>query len=86
MPGAYEATYWPQGGDPIKTIVLVDRNVESFPGGFEANIAEKRTEVAVRYDQIKTVQRGDKITLPDETFIVKDEVDNDHFAITVTVK
>ncbi|RLA21066.1 MAG: hypothetical protein DRQ61_09055 [Gammaproteobacteria bacterium] len=86
VPGAYAATYWPQGGDSVETIVLIDRDIQLFPGGYESGVAEKRTEVVLRFDHVGTVQRGDVITLPGETLTVEDEISNDRFAVKVTVK
>jgi len=87
LPGVFDASYQKlAGGSPIVTTVLLDQDVEVFPGGFESNVAEHRVEMVVRYDHIGSVARGDTVTIGSDVYDVEDELLNDRTKIRVTVK
>jgi|GEM_PF-3865226 len=85
MPEAYEAVYIPEGGERIDTVVFIDRNVETFPGGYETGVSEKRVEITLRSDHAPTPRKGDIIAISNESFTVAELLDSDSFSNKVSV-
>lgn len=86
MPDTYSARYFPIGGDPVSTVLMIDREVNRFPGVFDSAVPDNQLEVVLRYDHIRKARKGDRITVGDETFTVESVVENDRFGIRVAVK
>ena len=85
-PEAFAVNYWPQGGCKIPTIAFIDEGVEIFPGGFESGVIERGTEITFRKDHVQSVTRGDTVTTENnETYTIKDTIDDDGFSIRVSV-
>jgi len=90
MPEAYDAVYTPAVGDPVTTVVLLDRDVEQFPGGFESNVSERRTEIEFRKDHVSSPSRDETVTvtLPagDTVYTLHDVVTDDGFSVRISVR
>lgn len=82
------AQYLPQGGGPIDTYVMVDRDVRPFPSGFESQYAEPRTEIDLLAADVSTPARGDQIQVGAALWTVQDPLDRspDGAVIRVSVR
>lgn len=86
MPDTYSARYFPRGGDPVSTVLMIDREVTRFPGVFDSAVPDNQVEIVLRYDHILHANKGDRITVGNETFTVESVIEDDHFGIRVAVK
>ncbi len=86
MPDTYSARYFPQGGDAVSTVLMIDREVSRFPGVFDSAVPDNQVEIVLRYDHIRNARKGDRITVGDETYTVESVMENDRFGIRVAVK
>lgn len=82
-----DATYTPAGGSPIPNLrIIIDRDVQRFPGGFNSQVSGRRTEVSFLASSGIAPKRGDTIDSESETFKVEGLEGNDGNFITVSVK
>lgn len=87
MPGAYVATYFPNAGAQIETVVLIDYDAEQFPAAFESQHTGRQIVVTLRHDHVPNPQRGDRIEANGEVYKVDGPpIYNDRFGVRVPVK
>ena len=81
------ATYTaPDGGDPVACIVVIHREVQSFPSGFESQLMEPHDEISLLLAEIGTPQRGGIIVIGAETWeIAGPPIANDGYIARVIV-
>jgi len=63
-----DATYTPNGGDPVTVRVVLDRNVERTIAGMQGATMESRTQLTGYTADIGDADRGDTVTLGAETW------------------
>ncbi|MFW6344709.1 MAG: head-tail joining protein [Halomonas sp.] len=63
-----DATYTPDGGDPVTVRVVLDRNVERTVAGMQGATMEARTQLTAHSDDLGEASRGDTVTLGSETW------------------
>lgn len=71
------ATYTPKKtGVPIKTVAIVYRDVDTFPGGFDSSVTGKETHVALPSADINQAKKGDFIVVETEKGLERFTVDD----------
>lgn len=82
-----EAASYHKSTGVVSTVqVIVDRNIEVFPGGFDSNAAERRTEISIQKADAPLIQRGEKIVTSSDAWEVKDILEDDGIEVRVSVK
>ena len=79
-------TYHQATGIQRSIKAIIDRNVQSFPGGFETDAGERRTEISLLKSDAPRLTRGELIVTDDVDYEIKDIIDDDGIEVRATVK
>ena len=83
------AIYTPKAtGVLINTSVIVDHDIEVFPGGLDSSVTATQTEMDLLYADVPNPKKGDTVSMGGETFTVDDLLPggNDRSMVRVVVK
>ncbi len=83
--GSVNAVYSPAVGDDVTTDVIVDKDVEVFPGGFDSEVTERMTQISLQKSDITSAQRGETVIVGSITYLLKDLISDDGIEIVYTV-
>ena len=71
----------------VRTVqAIIDKGVEVFPGGFESNASERRTEISLLWTDAARVKRDEKIVDGDDVYTVEEILEDDGIEIRVAVR
>lgn len=80
------ATYTPSGGSPVAITVIVDRNVDLAPGGFDSTVIERRTVLNILKTEVAAPERGDVCVVGATSYTVDSVFDDDGYVVKVAVR
>lgn len=78
------ATYRPQGGDPVTTVAVVERDV-ALTGGL-GEVVERVTAAELLVADVRTPARGDLLTVGEASWQVREIASNDGVVVRVVLR
>jgi len=81
------AIFTPAEGDPLSCRVLIERDTDLQPGGYEAQAWGRGTTLEYRLDEVgKEADRGETFTVGSDVWTVRKVEENDGLTVKVVVK
>lgn len=78
--------YHRDGGVISSIQAIIDKDVEFWPGGFEAVVAERRIEISILKGDVDKPKRGEMVVASDVTYQVEDVLFDDGVEVRVSAK